>query len=309
MNMDSCVDHKKVNASLGEAAVDTTRLSARESATLLRALEGGDREELFRAMWERDAGRASILLLEMQEQEALELICGLCLRNMESESWEARNSSLLRQLTISVPHLVQEIRNYVYEISTAASSGTERVSFIKGEGGLNLNASMTRFLRVSLFRRTKLTSRGSRPLSYREGAGGEEHVRATFREGAVKWKVSLASGALEREIKVKEPVSILDNFVWHHFSMLLARYDESRGGNQKVMVFIPSMGKEIQCSICFEGRRRIAMKNGDVMKARYYTVDLQGKAFVEIWINDAGSALLLCEKRQGLTVIGEELSD
>jgi hypothetical protein len=308
--MDAQTVHEMIDAGLSDAAaIDLTPLPPSESARIMSALENSDRVDLFCRMWERDPGRAAGVLSELDEPQALELICELCLRNMEGESRRSKNAFLLEQLSHSVPHLVREIHNYVYEVSTTRVNGTERVSYVKSEGGLNLNGSRTRFLHLSRSRHTKLTSSGVKPLSYSGGSGGDENIRASFGDGVMKWKVSLASGALDREIKVSQDTGILDNFAWHHFSLLLGRYDQEKGGTQTLMTVIPSIGKEIRCSVSMEGRRRVAMRTGEVMDARYYTVDLQGKAFVEIWVNDAGSALLLQERSQGLRVVGKELLD
>jgi hypothetical protein len=276
-----------------------------EAASLLMGLKRPAREAFFHALCRQDIEKTCRALCELKTEEALELICEFSLKSMESHKRQADDARLLRQIDKNT-QLVQEIHNYVYTILAQNAKGTENVSYVKGVDGVNLCATRTRFVRYEPIRNTCLTSSDDRPLSYRVHLGDEGAIDAVFDSRFVDWRVRVPSGEIHKRMRLHRNVRLLDNFTWHHFLLLLDRYDDALGGTQRLMLFVPSIGQETVSNVRWEGLQTVEI-GGGLISARYYTVALNHNAFVEMWTNESKSLLIIQEKTQGLKVAGEEV--
>jgi pimeloyl-ACP methyl ester carboxylesterase len=144
--------------------------------------------------------------------------------------------------------------------------------------------------------RTILSAKGGVSLSVESGG-----VKAVFVEAnGSSAKVQLA-GQPEREFNSRAGL-VLQRLVWHHYALLLSKYDEAKGGEQRFAVISPD--REGDVTVRVERVNRAEFAAGDKkIAAAYYKVVLAERVSIDIWADEMRVPVLILIESQGVRVV------
>ena len=114
--------------------------------------------------------------------------------------------------------------------------------------------------------------------------------------------VKLHQNTQDRELPTKATM-VLENLLWHQFVFLLDQYDETKGGEQSFVAFLPSQAIDYPITLTREGTPEYQTR-GQTMKTRRYHV-VAGNAALEMWTDEARVPLLFYSAAQQLKVVRE----
>jgi hypothetical protein len=276
-----------------------------DSVELLERLDWSKGRALFLHLCGEDARHATLALTALRAPRSLQLWCELLLRSVESDRWRSVEAALSKELESLSSHIVERACRSAYTIFAKGKTSIEHCISVDCETGFRVSASTTSFPDATAARKTEHISFNDQPLSYRVELGEEEAITASFAEKQVAWRVKIAGGVIEKSITLSDDVSILDNFVWHHFGLLLERSGRAQSDHQRLSTFVPSTGREVVADLRYCGRRQI--KPDLIKTADYYQVTLADKVLVELWADEKKRPLIIQVESQGLYAVSDNL--
>jgi hypothetical protein len=151
------------------------------------------------------------------------------------------------------------------------------------------------------------TSANHRPVSFEISVGDNVLLSAKF-NGAT---VSLHKASQpDQELQTKATM-ILENLLWHQFVFLLDQYDETKGGQQSFIAFLPTQATDYPIAIERVGTPDYQAK-GQTIKTRRYHLIANDVLALEMWTNEERVPLLFYSAAQQLKVVrtgAENLAD
>jgi len=139
-----------------------------------------------------------------------------------------------------------------------------------------------------------------RPLSFSQEMDGTGLFSAEYGTDSVKVQ---APG--KPDVVAKSNASaVLENLVWHHYCLLLDRYDHSRRGRQDFVASLPSQARSFTISVDHKDSTGFDA-GGRTVRTDHYILITGAKLQIEIWADQARIPLLLLIESQGLKVIHE----
>jgi len=141
------------------------------------------------------------------------------------------------------------------------------------------------------------------PVSFEISVGDNVLVSAKFNGATVSLHTP---NQPDREVQTKATM-ILENLLWHQFVFLLDQYDETKGGQQSFVAFLPTQG--IDYPITME---RVGTPEYKTIKTRRYHLVANNALTLEMWTDEARVPLLFYSAAQQLKVVragAESLAD
>jgi dienelactone hydrolase len=146
-----------------------------------------------------------------------------------------------------------------------------------------------------------------RPVSFALSYAGNVLISAKFNGTTVT--VHRPNQA-DREIQTKATM-VLENMLWHQFVFLIDQYDETKGGEQTFVAFLPSQGIDYPIVMTRVGTPEY-QTSGKTIKTRQYHLLANNAVTLEVWTDEAGIPMLLQNAAQQLKVLrtdAENLAD
>lgn len=107
----------------------------------------------------------------------------------------------------------------------------------------------------------------------------------------------------DRELPTKATM-VLENLLWHQFVFLLDQYDETKGGEQGFVAFLPSQAIDYPITVTREGTPEYKT-TGQTIKTRRYRLVANNALALEMWTDEARVPLLFYNAAQQLKVVRE----
>ena len=151
------------------------------------------------------------------------------------------------------------------------------------------------------------TSANHRPVSFEISSGDNVLISAKFNGTTVTLHTA---NAPDRELQSKATM-ILENLLWHQFVFLLDQYDETKGGQQSFVAFLPTQATDYPIAIERVGTPDYQTK-GQTIKTRRYHLVANDVLALEMWTDEARVPLLFYSAAQHLKVVragAESLAD
>jgi hypothetical protein len=288
-----------------EAASLLVSRKVSDSVEILERLEWSKGRALFLSLCDEDARHAVFALSALRAPRGLQLWCELSLKSVESDRWRSVEAGLSRELESQSSDIIERSCRSAYTIFAKGKTSIEHCISVDCETGFRVSASTTSFPDATTARRTEHIAFKDQPLSYRVELGEEEAITASFVEKQVAWRVKVADGVIEKSITLSDDVSVLDNFVWHHFGLLLEKSGRAQSDHQRLSAFVPSTGREVVVDLRYCGRRQI--KPDLIKTADYYQVTLADRVLVEVWADEMKRPLIIQVESQGLQAVSDHL--
>lgn len=146
-----------------------------------------------------------------------------------------------------------------------------------------------------------------RPVSFSISVGENKLLAADFNGPSVKLH---ANGQAEHELQTKATV-VLENLLWHQFVFLLDQYDETKGGPQSFVAFLPSQALDYPITM-ERTDTPVSQVSGRTVKTRRYHLVANGTLALEMWTDEARVPLVFYSAQQQLKVVragAEQLSE
>jgi uncharacterized protein len=146
-----------------------------------------------------------------------------------------------------------------------------------------------------------------RPVSFSVAVGENKLVTADFTGANVKLHVN---GQPDRELPTKATM-VLENLLWHQFVFLLDQYDETKGGLQSFIAFLPSQAIDYPITV-ERTDMPVYQVNGQTVKTRRYHLVANGALALELWTDEARAPVVFYSAQQQLKVVragAEQLSE
>jgi hypothetical protein len=135
---------------------------------------------------------------------------------------------------------------------------------------------------------------GSRLVRYElETTTGEriQKYSMRFKSGVAHVEIEAYGKRSERSVAVSHGVMILDKNVWHHYGLLIDRYDMNLRGAQQVPVMTPQSGlRQYIAEVEFKDKTTFNAE-GQKLKANRFTILLGDGYEVEVVADESGRAL------------------
>jgi dienelactone hydrolase len=139
-----------------------------------------------------------------------------------------------------------------------------------------------------------------RAVSFSISVGETKLLAAEFNGPTVKLH---QNNQPDRELPTKATM-VLENLLWHQFVFLLDQYDETKGGEQSFIAFLPSQAIDYPITVTREDLPEYKTA-GQTMKTRRYHIVANGTLALEMWTDEARVPLLLYNAAQQLKVVRE----
>jgi dipeptidyl aminopeptidase/acylaminoacyl peptidase len=139
-----------------------------------------------------------------------------------------------------------------------------------------------------------------RAVSFSVSVGENKLLAAEFNGPTVKLH---QNNQPDRELPTKATM-VLENLLWHQFVFLLDQYDETRGGEQSFVAFLPSQAIDYPITVTREGMPEYKTTNQTIKTRRYHLVANSALA-LEMWTDEARVPLLFYNAAQQLKVVRE----
>ncbi len=151
------------------------------------------------------------------------------------------------------------------------------------------------------------TSANHRPVSFEISSGDNVLLSAKFNGTTITLHTA---NQPDRELQTKATM-ILENLLWHQFVFLLDQYDETKGGQQSFIAFLPTQATDYPIAIERVGTPDYQTK-GQTLKTRRYHLVANDVLVLDMWTNEARVPLLFYCAPQHLKVVragAESLAD
>jgi hypothetical protein len=136
------------------------------------------------------------------------------------------------------------------------------------------------------------------PVSFALSAGDKVLLAAEFKGASVTLH---RAGQPDSDLQTKATV-VLENLLWHQFVFLLDQYDETKGGSQSFVVFLPSQA--VDYPITMERVSTPAYQvAGQTIKTRRYHAVANKVLEIEMWTDEQRLPLLFYSSAQQLKVV------
>lgn len=139
--------------------------------------------------------------------------------------------------------------------------------------------------------------RGSKPVRYEvESSGGGRNQKYTllFEAGAANVVIEAYGRRSERIIEVSEDVVLLDKNVWHHYGLLINRYNLNKRGAQSFPAITPQAGlRQYVAEVEYKDKTTFNA-GGQKLRANRFIV-LQGDGYEAEVIADESNRVLSIE--------------
>ncbi|HYV23786.1 MAG TPA: alpha/beta fold hydrolase [Pyrinomonadaceae bacterium] len=139
-----------------------------------------------------------------------------------------------------------------------------------------------------------------RAVSFSVSVGENKLLAAEFNGPTVKLHQNNQS---DRELPTKATM-VLENLLWHQFVFLLDQYDETQGGEQSFVAFLPSQAIDYPITVTREGTPEYKT-TGRTIKTRRYRIVANNALALEMWTDEARVPLLFYNAAQQLKVVRE----
>ena len=126
-----------------------------------------------------------------------------------------------------------------------------------------------------------------RPVSFAVSIGDNKLLAADFNGPTVKLH---KAGQPDQELQTKATM-VLENLLWHQFVFLLDQYDETKGGAQSFVAFLPSQALDYPITIERVGTPDYQV-NGQTTRTRRYHLVANSALALEMWTDEARVPLL-----------------
>jgi dienelactone hydrolase len=137
-----------------------------------------------------------------------------------------------------------------------------------------------------------------RPVSFAVSIGDNKLLAAEFDGANVKLH---KNGQPDRDVQTKATM-VLENLLWHQFVFLLDQYDETKGGAQTFVAFLPSQALDYPITL-ERAALPVYQVSGQTVKTRRYHVVANGALALEMWTDEARVPLLFYSPQQQLKVV------
>jgi len=137
-----------------------------------------------------------------------------------------------------------------------------------------------------------------RPKTFVISAGDNELIGVDFSDSTVKLRVR---GQAERELPTKATM-VLENLLWHQFVFLLDQYDETKGGQQSFIAFLPSQALDYPITVERTGTPSY-QAGGATIKTLRYRLIANNALTLEMWTDEARVPLLFYSAPQQLKIV------
>ncbi|HXI25579.1 MAG TPA: alpha/beta fold hydrolase [Pyrinomonadaceae bacterium] len=139
-----------------------------------------------------------------------------------------------------------------------------------------------------------------RAVSFSVSVGAAKLLAAEFNGATVKLH---QNNQPDRELPTKATV-VLENLLWHQFVFLLDQYDETKGGEQSFVAFLPSQAIDYPITVARQGMPEYKT-TGQTMKTRRYHIVANSTLALDLWTDEARVPLLFYSAAQQLKVVRE----
>jgi fermentation-respiration switch protein FrsA (DUF1100 family) len=200
----------------------------------------------------------------------------------------------------------------VWFVNASAQTGTY-TTYVGGKAVLvdhyNITPSQNGALKTeaalgapgSSAQQTAVTVGGNhRAVSFSVSVGENKLLAAEFNGPTVKLHQNNQS---DRELPTKATM-VLENLLWHQFVFLLDQYDETKGGEQSFVAFLPSQAIDYPITVTREGTPEYKT-TGRTIKTRRYRIVANNALALEMWTDEARVPLLFYNAAQQLKVVRE----
>lgn len=137
-----------------------------------------------------------------------------------------------------------------------------------------------------------------RPVKFSVSLDDKALLLAEFKDGrAILHKANQPDSELQTKATM-----VLENLVWHQFVFLLDQYDETKGGPQSFIAFLPSQAVDYSLTMELMGTPAYQAA-GQTTKTRRYHIVANKVLELEMWTDDARIPLLFYSAAQQLKVV------
>jgi len=210
--------------------------------------------------------------------------CIICINFVGAQAQTGTYTTYVSDKTI----LVDE-----YQLTSAADGAIKAEAAVTPTGGPKQKAITT--------------SAHHRPVSFEISIGDNVLISAKFNGTTVSLHTP---NQPDRELQTKATM-ILENLLWHQFVFLLDQYDETKGGQQSFIAFLPTQGIDYPITMERVGTPDYQAK-GQTIKTRRYHLVANNTTTLEMWTNEARVPLLFYSAASKLKVVragAESLAD
>ncbi len=231
-------------------------------------------------------------------------------------------------LFLSPGWLASQSRNAVATPAVPVFSGNEQGSFkilfggevigqekyqIVGEGS-NFKASgevrltVDRGAEKATFNlRTMLQcSKTFEPVAYQilqESGNNKMRARVNFKSGMSQAVYETGRDTDSREIELKKDVLVLDDNVFHHYIILIRRFDFSKGGTQEFNAFVPQ--QFIAGGMSVEDKGLDSVSIGDKKVSLQHLLVDTGELQLDLWVNERHELQKISVPKSNVDVVRE----
>lgn len=145
----------------------------------------------------------------------------------------------------------------------------------------------------SLTLKTVTEIRNGNPTKYSVDVTENGRLRryaVVFRRVGALVTIEAGNRRSERDVRLSSNVVVLDDNVWHQYSLLIARYNRARGGNQPFRAFIPRALREVPVLVKPKGKTDFGSGSGK-RKADRFIVELARAYEVMVTVDESGLVL------------------
>jgi hypothetical protein len=198
----------------------------------------------------------------------------------------------------------------IYNQGRTVGSEEFSINILNGKGEIN---SSTRYEITYEARRLKVTLEGSlklgdnlTPLTYQLNSQSnldKQSLQVEFKSKLAVCTFDLATGQQTQAVILPENVSVVDENMFSHWSLVLARFDLKAKGSQTFSVFVPQLGTNglgtVQVRYVDRERIKVGAQN---YRAHHYSVTTSSLT-LEIWQDQTGRILRIVSPQNQAEVL------
>lgn len=144
------------------------------------------------------------------------------------------------------------------------------------------------------------------PLSYQilqESGANVMKARVIFKPGRSQAVYETGKETDSREIELKKDILVLDDNVFHHYVILVRRYDFTKGGIQEFNAFVPQQFMAGSISVEDKGFEQVTLGNKQV-SLQLLLVDT-GELQMSLWLNERHELQKISVPKSNVDVVRE----
>lgn len=141
---------------------------------------------------------------------------------------------------------------------------------------------------------------------YRFKGGRNDGYEVTFDGLQATRKLILNGTVTSKPATLEHPgVLILDYNIYHHYQLLLDRYDQKKKGKQSFSNFVPLVGDEVEITVTQNGDVPLII-NQKTIPTINYTIDFPMNYGADIWATKEGRIVKIRMKQNSIEALREE---